>query len=137
MYKETDCTSEVCCAVRTAGIQRLAVLWYVTPCNLVRRYQRFEESSCLHLSLPTILQYSEKYGNGAISPKCKEKNKAHRYLNCNNEIPNTQNPKKKIYMSIDLESHEGPKICIFTIFIPFIISNVFSTIILCRNKADG
>jgi hypothetical protein len=52
-----------------------------------------------------------------------QEKKSPRDLNCNNEIPNTQNPKTRIYMPIDLESHEGTKICIFTMFIPFIISN--------------
>jgi hypothetical protein len=37
--KEFDYTSEVCCAVRTAGIQQLTVFWYVTPWNFVGRYQ--------------------------------------------------------------------------------------------------
>ena len=73
MYEESDCTSEVCCAVRTAGIQQLTVFWYVTPCNLVRRYQRFEESSCLHLSLSILLRYCEKCGNRAISPNIRKK----------------------------------------------------------------
>jgi len=53
----------------------------------------------------------------------KKKKKGHRDPNCNNEIPLTQNPKTKISMPIDLKSHEGPKICIITIFIPFSISN--------------